>query len=100
MIKNELLAKQYESINSLLWYRNGYYELYEDGAIEHKGILYDKDWLWLGLVKKLPFGRISQEIIPRSECIKMTHSELYYKNGKPKYYVIDINRGTSRIWLQ
>lgn len=86
-------------IRKITWYRNGFYYLYEDGKIQKPdGYISDGiSWRWLGLCKKLPFGRL-EPIIFRKDCFDIT--DLKYTNGKYRYAVIDFDHGTKRIWSQ
>ena len=83
------------------WYRHGWYRLYSDGKIQKPdGYLSDgKSWEFIGLLKIIPFGRYG-EFIKREDCFKIPEKELYYKNGKPRYHVVDIDHGSQRIWSQ
>lgn len=87
--------------NYIVWERNGFYKLYKDGKIEKPdGYISDgKSWEFIGLLEKKPYGKTGF-VIPREEVFKMDKSDLYYKNGNPKYYVVDIDHGTRRIWMQ
>ncbi len=86
----------------IYWKRGGgWYKLYKDGRIEKPdGYISDgKSWEFIGLQEKKPFGNLGQ-LIKREELFKMKEEDFYFKNGKPKYYVIDKDHGTIRIWSQ
>lgn len=85
----------------IVWERNGYYKLFKDGRIQKPdGYMSDgKLWEFVGLLEKKPYGKTGF-VISRGEVFKMEEKDFYYKNGKPKFYVVDIDHGTRRIWMQ
>ena len=79
---------------------NEYYKLYFDGRIEKpNGYISDgKSWEFVGLVERLPFGRIGP-IIKREDCFAIPEKDFKFKNGKQKYRVVDRDHGTLRVWM-
>jgi hypothetical protein len=57
---------------------------------------YSGGWRFVGVVKQLPFGRLGP-IIPPEKVLEI--KDWLFKNGKPKYRVIDIDHGTVRVWV-
>ena len=91
-------------MKGLYWYRNGWFTLYENGQIEKpdKYTSDGKSWEFVGLVEKKPFGKVGH-LIPRDEVFSnygYYNSNLRYKNGKYRYYVVDMDHGTRRTWMQ
>lgn len=85
-------------MKKITWESNGYYQLLENGTIiKPDGYVSSKEWQWIGMVEKKPFGRYSS-IIKREDCFKI--SNFKYKNGKLKYMIVDIDHGTKRIWAE
>lgn len=86
----------------IVMYRRGigWFKLYEDGKIEKPdGYLSDgKNWEFVGLVERLPFGRIGP-IIKREDCFAIPVPHLRFKNGTERYRVVDRVHGTLRIWM-
>lgn len=80
--------------------RGRYYKMYKDGRIEKPdGYISDgKSWEFVGLVERLPFGRIGP-IIKREDCFAIPETEFKFKNGTQKYRVVDRDHGTLRIWM-
>jgi hypothetical protein len=78
----------------------GYYRLFKDGRIEKPdGYMSDgKSWEFVGLVERLPFGRIGP-IIKREDCFAIPKAAMKFKNGTQKYRVVDRDHGTLRIWM-
>lgn len=77
--------------------------------INEKGMVYECDngfkcdpikgnghqWDIIGATSTHPFSGV--HIVPISILSKMTRYELLYKNGHPRYTVVDIDHGTRRI---
>ena len=78
----------------------GYYRLFKDGRIEKPDSYMSdgKSWEFVGLVERLPFGRIGP-IIKREDCFAIPEKEFKFKNGEQKYRVVDRDHGTLRIWM-
>lgn len=53
-------------------------------------------WRFLGLVPIDNFGRVGRMIF-LDEAAAMPDGELLYKNGKPKYTLVDVDHGTRRL---
>ena len=51
-------------------------------------------WRVLGIVELLPFGRLGN-LIPLPQAVNIKNFS--FKNGKPKYTVVDLDHGTERI---
>jgi hypothetical protein len=84
----------------IVWKRNGFYKLYKDGRIQKPdGYISDgKSWEFIGFREKKPFGRLGK-LIPREQVFMMNEKDFYYKNGKARYCVVDIDHSTTRIWI-
>ncbi len=53
-----------------------------------------EDWQVLGIVELKPFGNIDG-LIPLSEAVGIDNYS--FKNGNPKYTIIDLDHGTKRV---
>jgi len=80
-----------------------YYELSKEGYVlkysnglnkENANINELKTWQVLGIVELKAFGNIGN-IIPLSEAIKI--ESFSFKNGNPKYTIVDLDHNTMRI---
>src|SRR5689334_14069722 len=72
-----------------------------DGAIRRKDGKWNFSpaWLCTGAVKITRFGQISQSLNLRqlAEIVRQDKASLFYKNGKPRFYLTDLDHGTHRI---
>lgn len=94
-MKNKIVYKINTGYNSIYETdKDGYVLKYSNGLNKlNSPKRLTKDWQITGLREKKPFGNIGK-LISLKEAIK---EELEYKNGKPKYYIEDIDHGTRRI---
>lgn len=84
----------------ITWFVNGApYKLHEDGRIEKPDgyISSARQWQFIGLIKRLPFGR--GEFIPREECFDIPPEDFKFKNGMNRYMVVDMDHGLKRVWI-
>ena len=51
-------------------------------------------WVVLGIAELKPFGRIGKTI-PLHEAVEI--KDFTFKNGNPKYTIVDLDHGTTRI---
>lgn len=73
------------------------YTLNEAGEITRKCLnnQFSGNWRLLGMARFNNFGSIVERV-PFPECLQIT--EWHYKNGRPKWYPMDLDHGTRRIW--
>lgn len=81
---------------------NDHYIINEKGEItqlkndipysQHK---FSGSWLALGIRQVLPFNRLGGLISIEKAC---EIQEFKFKNGRGKYYMVDLDHGTQRIW--
>ncbi len=59
-----------------------------------------KTWTCLGAYVYNNFGRVTNYITRQDlfDILKNDKSKLYYKNGKAKFRLIDLDHGTKRVW--
>jgi hypothetical protein len=75
--------------------KEGYVIKYSNGLNKENADIQDlKSWQVLGIVELLPFGNIGN-IIPLNEAVKL--NTFSFKNGKPKYTIVDLDHNTRRI---
>jgi hypothetical protein len=75
--------------------REGYVIKYSNGLNKENAKIEElKTWQVVGIVELLPFGNLGN-IIPLSEAVKIENFS--FKNGNPKYTIIDLDHNTRRI---
>lgn len=80
------------------WYRvNQQGMVYEcsNGLKKDPTIGNGHQWDILGGTSTHPFASV--HVVPLAELAEMSSKELLYKNGNPKYTVVDIDHGTTRV---
>jgi len=55
-------------------------------------------WMLKGFCRILPGGRVSDWPISVQEYLALSEEERYYKNGKSRYAILDVDHGTTRMW--
>lgn len=75
--------------------KEGYVLKYTNGLDKTSASIQDlKTWQIIGIEEVLPFNNLGR-LIPISEAVNI--SCFKFKNGNPKYAIIDIDNGTRRI---
>lgn len=76
--------------------KEGYVIKYSNGLNKENASIQElKSWQVLGIVKLLPFGNISRDIISLNNAI--TIKSFTFKNGRPKYTIVDLDHNTRRL---
>lgn len=77
-----------------------YYNIHDNGNIERLDIKHtpSNNWRCWGFCEIKPFGHLGKRITPAEllECSDYGHTT--FKNGRGKYYLIDYDHGTYRLW--
>lgn len=55
------------------------------------------NWVLVGFVRKEKFGRLSAIISPDEICDLVSHFDYCFKNGKPKYFAVWRDHGSTVI---
>lgn len=55
-------------------------------------------WRLIGFKEVKPFGNMSGTIEPQRFTSDDIRNNMRFKNGKGRYYVVDYDHGTQRIW--
>lgn len=71
------------------------YDVSTKGELAVTGVPYSGDWLFLGL-KHVRYNRVIHVDEITEDFID--NVQLRYKNGNPKYTVLDRDHGTVRMW--
>ena len=73
------------------------YEIDENNNIKNENLKeFSNNWKLIGFIKKRCI--YFHNIITIEDFMKLEEKDKYYKNGKCKYYVVDKDYGTTRIW--
>jgi hypothetical protein len=80
-----------------LFDKNEVYTLNEEGMISRVCLngVFSGQWKLLGMARFNNFGNMVERV-SFPECLKI--QDWYYKNGRLKWYPIDLDHGTRRIW--
>jgi len=95
-MKNKIMYKIYTPYGDIYELsKNGYVIKYSNGLDLTNASIQDlKSWQIIGIEEVLPFNNLGR-LIPISEAVNI--SCFKFKNGNPKYAIIDIDHGTRRI---
>ncbi len=82
---------------------NSWYRINEKGNVYEASNGLKKDpqkgnghqWDIIGATSTHPFARL--QVIPIKTLADMSSRELLYKNGNPRYTIVDIDHGTTRV---
>jgi hypothetical protein len=75
---------------------NSTYQLNDANQIAPLGAKFSGSWLLVGGVRYSNFGHITEHYT--SEQLKKGNLQFFYKNGKPRIFIVDIDHGTTRVW--
>lgn len=73
-----------------------YMKAYENGNIERKDVKPSESWKLTGAVRYSNFGYVVERL--SFDEIFGADLDWYYKNGKQKWHLTDLDHGTHRIW--
>lgn len=73
-----------------------YYDIHPNGNIERRDMQFTPSGQWraLGVHEIGPFGRL----YGREDLDVLLTRPVTFKNGKPRFYLHDLDHGTHRIW--
>lgn len=75
------------------YFINGKNEIATENCKDYSG-----KWLLVGFIDKRKYTLKNEDIIDIDTFYKMDDKDKYYKNGKCKYYVVDNDHNTLRVW--
>jgi len=73
---------------------NAAHEIYYDNYPTPSG-----KWKLTGFSPILPGGRVSDYVLSVEDYLLLPDDKRYYKNGKSKFAITDLDHGTNRVWL-
>jgi hypothetical protein len=69
------------------------------GYIGRRNMSPSKDWQALALVRLNNFGYVIERIpFEQWDAWLATNPAFTYKNGKPRFHLVDLDHGTRRLW--
>ena len=55
-------------------------------------------WILVGFKNVEKFGRLSRKTYSVEELSKMNKDQMFFKNGRPRFVMVDNDHGTMRFW--